>query len=378
MIRGRSLGMAEDASAASVRAALYAAIGIGALIDDRPDQYGPTFAAVLVLAFVFCALTVAFPPGRTRIPWAYAIVDLALLAVLAHASGGASSEVRFAFFAMPVLAALRYRPRTTVVLSLAVTATYASLSLNDGADRDQQLVAVEIVYLVWSAFAALVLSSALTRRARTIQELAEVRGRLMVEALDAEERERRRLAGRLHDGAVQNLLVVGQDLADAENGDSEALPRARAIVGDTIPLLRNLLVELHPGLLTTSSLSAALTAMADGQARRAGFEAEVTVDPAAEGVHDRVVSSLARELVLNAVKHAHAEHVTIAVRTERSGVVLEVSDDGRGFDPARRARAIADGHIGLASCAERAELLGGTFELETRPGAGATIRVWIP
>ena len=66
------------------------------------------------------------------------------------------------------------------------------------------------------------------------------------------------------------------------------------------------------------------------------------------------------------------------MREADGGVLLEVRDDGIGVDADRRERALADGHIGLASTAERAEALGGRFAIESLPGKGTTVSVWIP
>jgi two-component system NarL family sensor kinase len=351
---------------AVIRAALVGAVGMGALIDDRPGLYGAAFVVLIAVAAVYSAalLTLA---GR---PWLF-VSDLALLTALAHASGGAASEVRFAFFAIPVLAALVLRPRATAVASGAVALVYLSLELAAPAPGG----VTELVYLAWAAVAAVLLSSVLTQRADAIEQLAAERGRLMVDVLAASDRERRRLAGWLHDGPVQNLLVAGQDLAEAERGDAEALRRARAVVRATVPELRGLLVDLHPGLFASAGFAGALRALAEEQARRGAFAVDVFVDGDG-GEHDQLLLSLARELLLNVVRHAGARRVTVAVRHE--GSELEVCDDGRGFDAARAASALAGGHIGLASSAERVESLGGRLEVTSEPGAGTRVRVVFP
>lgn len=381
-----SVPAAEEGTGAArtvgiVRAALLVAIGLGALIDDRPAQYQTTFYVVLIAAAASAALELAFPTRRNRTLRVFVGLDLIVLAALAHSSGGAASEVRFAFFAIPVLAAMLFRPRATLITSIAVVTTYLTLALTQPADavtEDQQLFYVELVYLAWAAIAAVLLSKMMTRRAETIAELARSRGRLTVEVLDAEDRERKRLANWLHDGPVQNLLVVGQDLAEAERGDTTALERARGIVRDTIPQLRNVLTDLHPGLLTSTGLAPALQALATAQAHHAPFTVDVSADEGADGIHDQLLLSLTRELLINVGKHAQAKAVRISVSRRPDEILLEVSDDGRGFDPARRAEAVADGHIGLASSVERVESLGGRLEITSAPGRGTRVLVAIP
>jgi two-component system NarL family sensor kinase len=364
-----------------VRAALLAAIGLGALIDDRPGQYQTTFYVVFIAAAASAALVLAFPIPRNHSLYVFAGLDLIVLATLAHSSGGAASEVRFAFFAIPVLAAMLLRPRATLITSIAVVTTYLTLALTqppDAVTEDQQLFYVELVYLAWAAMAAVLLSRMMTRRAETIAELARSRGRLMVDVLDADDRERKRLANWLHDGPVQNLLAAGQDLAEAARGDPTALDRARGTVRDTIPQLRNVLIDLHPGLLTSTGLAPALQALATAQAHHASFSVDVSADEGAEGIHDQLLLSLARELLINVGKHAQAKEVHVSVSLRPDEILLEVSDDGRGFDPARRAEAVADGHIGLASSVERVESLGGRLEIASAPGRGTRVLVAIP
>ena len=70
--------------------------------------------------------------------------------------------------------------------------------------------------------------------------------------------------------------------------------------------------------------------------------------------------------------------MTVTIRRERDTVVLEVSDDGVGFDPRRPAEALADGHIGLASSTERVESLGGRVEIDSEPGRGTRVTATVP
>ncbi|RKQ91304.1 hypothetical protein C8N24_1126 [Solirubrobacter pauli] len=131
------------------------------------------------------------------------------------------------------------------------------------------------------------------------------------------------LAAWLHDGPVQNLIVADQELAA---GDVE---RARTILRATIADLRG--------------------ALADGPR-----------EPVPAG--DDVLLSVARELLTNVTRHAEAHRV-----------VLEVTDDGRGF-----AGAPAAGHLGLALVAERVRSAGGQLRIDSAPGAGTRVRVVIP
>jgi two-component system NarL family sensor kinase len=109
-----------------------------------------------------------------------------------------------------------------------------------------------------------------------------------------------------------------------------------------------------------------------------GAEITVAVDPPASGRHDELIVVLARELLNNAVKHSGAAHVEVTVAADAERVELAVRDDGRGFDPSRRAASLLDGHIGLASSEQRVLAAGGTLVVSSTPGGGTTVRVTLP
>ncbi|MCW2985731.1 MAG: domain S-box protein [Conexibacter sp.] len=223
------------------------------------------------------------------------------------------------------------------------------------------------------------------RHEAEIAALATLRGRLVAENLEAEERVRQRISEQLHDGALQDLLAARQDLVEAaaEGGDAamrdEMLQYARQGVERAVKLLREAVHALHPVVLQHGGLEAAMRAAADQAARQGSFQAEVTVDPAATGLRDELVMSLARELLNNAAKHSEAEHVAVTVGRVDGMVLLEVTDDGRGLDPEAVAAAPMNGHIGLASLAQRVEAVGGSLDLRgSAVGGGTTVVARLP
>jgi two-component system NarL family sensor kinase len=131
-------------------------------------------------------------------------------------------------------------------------------------------------------------------------------------------------------------------------------------------------------VLDHAGLVAALNALADRSAQRMGAEVTVAVDPGATGRHDELIVVLARELLNNAVKHSGAAHVEVTVAADAERIELAVRDDGRGFDPSRRAASLLDGHIGLASSEQRVLSVGGSLAVSSTPGAGTTVRVTLP
>ncbi len=214
------------------------------------------------------------------------------------------------------------------------------------------------------------------RAADDIAELAAARGRLVAQALDAEERARRSMSESLHDGALQDILAAGHDLWAL--GDAPGVEHARGLLRDVVARLRAVMVALHPTVLAYGGLEAALRAVAAQQAASGGFEVAVEVDPAAVGRHDELLLSVARELLTNAARHARASRVELTLRAEPGFVVLEVVDDGAGMPPDRARAALAEGRIGLAIGVERVAAVGGTLAVRPRPGGGAAAQAELP
>jgi two-component system NarL family sensor kinase len=131
-------------------------------------------------------------------------------------------------------------------------------------------------------------------------------------------------------------------------------------------------------VLERGGLASALSGMADHYAARSAFELSVSVSPEAEGQFDRLALSLVRELVSNVARHADAQRACVKLERHDGELSLEVADDGRGIDAGQMQQAVAHGHIGLASVAQRVEALGGRFEFFSPPSGGTVVRAAIP
>jgi two-component system, NarL family, sensor kinase len=346
-------------------------------LESDPFDYFLAGAAVYSLIALFAA----YSPYRAAIPGVvYGGLDLTFICALAYTSGGAFSQLRYAFFLLPVGAAFLLRPRQTAEVSVVSLAAYVAISLTHPATergRDLEFVLVQAVYLSWMALAAILLAQVLTRRADRIAQLATDRRRLVAQTLDTEDRERRRLAEALHDQAIQNLLTARQELADGELS-STGLARAREGVDRTLQQLRQAAFELHPYALDQAGLAAGLQQVAEQQGQRGGYRSRVTVSRDATGVHDELIFSVSRELLVNAAKHANAAFVSVRVEKANDEIVLEVADDGDGIDARRRAAALMEGHVGLASITERVEAIGGMVTISTSRAAGTAVRAALP
>jgi two-component system NarL family sensor kinase len=211
--------------------------------------------------------------------------------------------------------------------------------------------------------------------ARLERELDECR-RLVNEVMKAEDQGRRRIAQLLHDDSLQALLAAHQELIEAAPGRAQVM-RAHEVVEGAIARLREAMMALHPVTLEHGGFELALGAVARQAARQGGFEIDIDLDPEIVATNDELFLAVARELLTNAARHSGARQVRVALRRAGDFVELEVVDDGRGMEPGRSQRALAEGHIGLASVSQRVHSEGGEFELESS-ASGTTARARMP
>jgi len=345
-----------------------------------PDLwFGEPLLGVLIAYAIVSAIYV-FTASRD-VPLApFAVADTLLLSLLVLAEGGAESDLRYMLF-VPVLVAVLSGPRLTLGIAALSVAGFVAASVahpDFGDEVGLRLLAVHSLDIAARAGLAVVVAVLLTRRAERIRELAESRRSLVTQALTAEARARRELSYALHDELVQELLCAQQDLKEARRGRPEYIDRAQAALGGAVERLRHEIFQLHPHLLETAGLEAALEAVAAQQARGDAEPAVISVAPNAAGADDELLFSLGRELLTNAARHAAAERVALTVARAGDRIELRCRDDGRGIDPDARAAALADGHLGLAACTERVEALGGSLEIVTAPGGGTEVRASIP
>ena len=379
---GDRLGHPGGALAVIRLAALPVFVAAERLVDHPVANSAP-FGPLIALAGVYAVVALAGELRGTPVAPARVLagIDLLLITALVASSGGPFSQLRYAFFLLPVGASLLLRPALTAVASAACVLLYGAVALTYPDPTAVQPDAIgfeltQLLFLGWMGTAATLLSVVLTRRAREIATLATSRGRLVAQALDAEDRARRRLAEALHDEALQNLLAARQ-LLDA--GDPEATALAREGLDEGVGQIRRAVFDLHPYLLEQAGLRAALHAVAERAGRRAGFRVAVDVAPEAEGQRDQLLFSVGRELIANAARHSGAGLVEVRVQVAAEDLELRVADDGAGIDPEAVGAAQAEGHIGLASCAERADAVGGELSVGRREdGRGTVARLRVP
>lgn len=194
------------------------------------------------------------------------------------------------------------------------------------------------------------------------------------------EEDRSRIARELHDGVVQSLFAVAMQLQLEAERTSEPirarLSRATSGIREAIQDIQQYVFDLEPSLLLLRGLEGSLQQLiADFQAS-AGIESQLNADPDAvatlQGVAPHVLQ-VVREALSNVRRHSNARHVQVTVNQRDNGVaVLEIRDDGRGFNP-----DVVQG-MGLRNLRNRARQLGGTLELRSERGGGSIVRVTVP
>jgi signal transduction histidine kinase len=198
--------------------------------------------------------------------------------------------------------------------------------------------------------------------------------------------ERDRIGRDLHDGIIQSLYAVGLSLedvpelmAEAPDEASDRIDAAIESINLSIRDIRNFIYGLRPEALDGSQVVAGLAAMAAELGHGGLTDVLVDLDPAADpGLSPEAGAELlhlVREALSNAVRHARARRIGIDLRATADGSILEISDDGIGFDPTGTPAA---GHHGLANMRARAAALGGRIVITSSAGAGSRVTISLP
>ena len=195
--------------------------------------------------------------------------------------------------------------------------------------------------------------------------------------------ERQRMARDLHDSVSQALygIALGTHAAREQLGRSPeklkgTLDYILAMSATAVAEMRALVFELRPDSLEQEGLTAALTKQADALQARAGVTVDLKIaeEPVISLDGKEILYRIAQEALQNVAKHAQASNVRLDLRQDGSWVLLEVLDDGVGFDTNGRF----PGHYGLRSMHERALRLGGALEINSTPQAGTVVRARVP
>jgi signal transduction histidine kinase len=300
----------------------------------------------------------------------------------------ADQPLTYMVFPAFIWAALRFGPQGATVavavgavIAIVVTSheqgAFVELSPTDSALNLQ-------LYIVFAALTTCCLAAIVSERRRAWLELAESQRR----EGERGALERQRIARDLHDSVSQSLFsttlhvrtaqhALAREGLDSTGSVGEELSEIGQLTRGALAEMRALILELRPGALSEEGLVAALTKQAAALSAREGVVFEVDgpgerllLEPEVEEQLYRV----GQEALANVVKHARASRATVCIAAEDDTVSIEVSDDGRGFDPA----AVGPDHFGLRSIRGRVADLGGRLEVRSTPGRGTVLRVEVP
>lgn len=204
--------------------------------------------------------------------------------------------------------------------------------------------------------------------------------------LEAQEQERRRVALELHDELGQLLTAIKINLQLGERFKDKSPPELHTenlrIVEEALQQVRHLATGLRPSMLDDLGLAPALKWVAEQSATRGGFEVtfhhertQVRLASDIETACFRIV----QEALTNISRHAQAKHVDISLGRDGTDLLLTVQDDGLGFDlAAMQARATAGGSLGVLGMQERATLLGGRLDIDSKLDQGCSVTLRAP
>ena len=201
----------------------------------------------------------------------------------------------------------------------------------------------------------------------------------------AEQKERSRIAGVLHDN-LQQILVGARFQVDLLIGksDSVCIPianRINELLNESITASRSLTMELNPPLPHKGDLTDSVKWLAKWMHSRHGISVNVEVYNEISGIEEETALLLfqsVRELLLNVVKHANTNSASIHLSARDSELHVTVMDSGTGFDPEIVARKIGQESFGLFSIQERLSYIGGKMDTESAPGKGSRFMLSVP
>jgi signal transduction histidine kinase len=221
---------------------------------------------------------------------------------------------------------------------------------------------------------------------RELRERDRARGRLLEKLISAQEDERKRIARELHDETSQTLsalvLKLERTLAAPGGGSPAALVETKALAVRALDEIHRVIYDLRPSVLDDLGLPAAIRWYAERLLTPHGINWRCEFGDLDRRLAPEVEIALFRlvqEAITNIARHARAETVLVQASIEDEVLTIEIEDDGIGFDPVSVTEADARGRgLGLMGMRERVDLLGGTFHLDSSPGAGTVVLLTVP
>lgn len=351
---------------------MVAAMIIG---TDRHEWPQETVLIVLYACVAACAAALAFAPFRRWIgmgrlvaigrlePFAFTVIDIVALTVFQLLSTDGVYPLLIMAM-LPVLLGLDVSSRRAAVVLIFSMLGFAIAVLQDPVMTSAvRLPEAGFRFLLYAFLccAAFLVVRIEERHTRSVAGLSALREELLAQTMTASDEAARRISEFIHDGPLQDILAVRQELDELNTafpGD-ERIVRASAGLQQASERLRQATFELHPAVLEQVGLGAAVQQLAEFTAERSGIEIATDIDYSARNAIDPVVFAMVRELLSNVVRHSAARNASVRLGITDGTCVLHVVDDGVGFSPETVTHRLGEGHIGLASHRARVEAAGG-------------------
>jgi signal transduction histidine kinase len=332
---------------------------------------------------VGCLVVARRAPERLLSPLV-PVGDLAILLAFELVAPDTYGAVRSAaLFLIAAHANFQGEPRGVTIALLGSGALVAATAIRDDNPVPSDVRTVYETAFVVSALA----TGVVVGRLRTAESASRLRARrLSRRTMRLEADVRRRVAESIHDGPVQELIGLDMIIGSARKAAAEGrgadatrlLDDASELTERNIGALRDELIDLGPYAFEELGFATAIETCMPVWKRRYGIEVLATIEDLqlpSEIAGD--LFRIAQEAVVNAGRHANADAISLNLRRAGTEVELRVTDDGDGFGDVDPLGPSEPGHLGLAMMRERAELLGGTLDIETS-GRGTRVLVRAP
>ncbi len=363
------------------------------LIGTQRSEWAQQSVLIAVYAFfALCAVALAFRPLRRWVgmgrlggvgrlePLAFTVVDVIALTILQLLSTNGIYPLLIMTL-LPILLGLDVSSRRAAVVLTFSMAGFAIAVLSDPVTLDSIGLSESVFWFVLYGFLCATAFMAVRieeRHTRSVAGLSALREQLLAQTMSASDVMQRRISESIHDGPLQDILAVRQDLDELHTDfpRDERLGRALTGLQSASDRLRQATFELHPAVLERAGLGAAVQQLASYTAQRSGIDVSTDIDYPMRNDIDPVMFGVVRELLSNVVRHSQARTASVRLGITDGTCVLDVVDDGVGFDDEAAARRLGEGHIGLASHRARVEAAGGEFlVLETPVGAHVCVEL---
>jgi signal transduction histidine kinase len=380
------------ATAISATAGTVSMVAGGVVADSDAAEFWRTWwlgdaSGVLVVLPLMLAWAQRPIDAWRRVRTWEGAATIAAVTVLSIVASSTEEPIRYMVFPALIWAAFRFGP-AGATLSVAITAGVTiGVTANDigpffKQPIDHSTLGTQL-YIWVAALTTLFLSAVVSERERSSRELDEARRSEGARAAE----ERRRIARDLHDSVSQALFSAALHTRTAQKALVQEGGSASGRVGRSLGAIadltrrvqsemRALIFELHRDPVR-DGLVTALDRYASGLRTSDGLTVEVRGPPrrpALSELAELQLLAIGREALANVQKHARASAAHVRIRAPRGQVVLEIRDDGPGFNPA----AGHPGHFGLDSMRSRAAEIGGSLTITSTPGSGTLVRVCVP